>query len=262
MLIKRLIIVIASVALTGTFNVMAQSQQPISDEEKAALAIKLLWSADNAERERAKADLVKLNERAIPGLMTLLIDLIDNPTTPRFVTGREEEGKTLWGHPLDSPGITDKISEVIINSRLEYDIIEILGDLRAKEAIPILVEIMECRMKDNWLRQRMLPEMKALVKIGKPAVPALIKSIEEAEERATPTGSRNPSITEAELQVFIRSSIETAQTRAVIVLGEIGVKSALPVLEKLLEQSNDPNKAVADVRYIQEAIKQIKRSNN
>lgn len=262
MLIKILIIVVASVAFSGAFEIPAQSQQPRSDEEKAALAIKLLWSADEKEIERAKVDLIQLNESAIPGLLTLLRDLIDNPTTPRFVTGREEEGKTLWGHPLDSPGITDKIHEVIINSRLEYDIIEILGDLRAKEAIPTLVDIMEYRIKDNWLRQRMLPEMIALVKIGKPAVPALIKSIEEAEERATPKGSSGPGITEAELQVFIRSSIVTSQTRAVIVLGEIGDKSALPVLEKLLEQSNDPNKAVADARYIRGAIRQIKSLNN
>ena len=262
MLTKRLILVIASVALLGTSKIIARTQQPRPDEEKAALAIKLLWSADEKEIERAKVDLVKLNESAIPGLMTLLRDLIDNPTTPRFVTGREEEGKILWGHPLDSPGIADKIHEVIINGRLEYDIIEILGELRVEGAIPILVEIMECRMKDNWLRQRMLPEMIALGKIGKPAVPALIKSIEEAEEKATSTSTRNPHITEEELQVFIRSSIEKRQTRAVIVLGVIGDNSALPVLEKLLEQSNDPNKAMADVRYIREAIKKIKGSNN
>jgi hypothetical protein len=43
-----------------------------------------------------------------------------------------------------------------------------------------------------------------------------------------------------------------------MVLGDIGDRDALPILEKLLEKSQGPDKMCADIRYIQEAIRKIK----
>ena len=210
--IRKFIFTVALASLLITLKAPAQLQQPGPDEDKAASAISLLWSPNEAEREQAKAEIIRLNEKAISGLLALLEDIFENPSKPRFANGREEEGKILWEQYLSLPrNVVGNIYEFEISGRLKNDIIEVLGDLRPNSAIPILVKIMKYRMKDNWIRQRTEPEMIALTKIGKPAVPALIKLIQDTEERTVSNMPGNPHISEEEMLIAIRSTSVTIQ---------------------------------------------------
>ena len=66
----------------------AQSQEPSDNEVE--LAIKQLWSADNTERLKGKAELSRLGGKAIPGIISLLQDLTKKPGF-RYVPGKEPE---------------------------------------------------------------------------------------------------------------------------------------------------------------------------
>ena len=179
------IIGVALAIMLEFLQTFPQSQRTPDDESRAAMLIKELWSANGAEREQARLDLVRLNRSAIPGLMSLLSDIVKDRSRPRFATGREEERRVLWQHFQDSAlSSSVDLSEVEITSRLEQDAIDILGDLQSVDAVPILIEVMKCRIKYNWIREPWSAEMIALQKIGKPAVPALVRLIEDAEEGA------------------------------------------------------------------------------
>jgi HEAT repeat protein len=138
-------------------------------------------------------------------------------------------------------------------SRSENDIYEILGRLRAAEAVPILVAIMEEEEIDNMI-QGMSPVMRALAEIGSAAVPELIRSINEAKVTASdfpePRGS---DISEEARQWYLGIIQGRIELRATLVLGEIGDRRAIPALERL--QSTSDNQFIQE--QAREAIRKI-----
>ena len=248
---------VLTVMLTGVIrpaDVRCETRQDRVDNEYVATAIKGLWSPHEVERSRAIADLIKLNDKAVPALLGLLEDIKRNPQGPRFPTGKEEEGSLAWERFQKSPNNSIKdITRLEITSRLEKDAIDIVGELRARVAVPLLIEIMAHRMKDNWIRPRWSAEMLALQKIGQPAIPLLVDLI-EAQFPPVRFGS---SVTPEEAAIFSKSIESTAKTRAVMVLGEIGDKEALPALERLLKRCAAEELVCPDDKFIMEAIKNI-----
>jgi hypothetical protein len=240
-----------------------------SNQDQTNDAIQKLWSADEAERIGGKQLLLERGSQAIQPLVTLLKDLIENEH-PRFVLGREEEGSKLLADYLSlcrNGEKFDKISEaydrilyLAINARLMADLIELLGDLRAEEAVPVFIEIME-RRRIHKPTDSFGIEMIGLVRIGSPAVPSLLRAIDQAQEKAAlfndintfkgfvieadPTDDELEDIEDADQQdlaaeleeedkIDIRNRASRIQLRAASVLGEIGDRRALPQLRKLL----------------------------
>jgi HEAT repeat protein len=190
---------------------------------------------------------------------------------PRFAIERENEGRKALEESLavlrsnDPPfdhEAFDEAFRLAINARLISDAISILGELRAVEGVPILVRIME-RRKPMGSEPAGL-ELDALSKIGSPAVPSLIKSIENARVSAVAALSEQPigfhvclladseddledgeddewdpvrdgSALDTELERIVEVNRERIVERALRVLARIGDESALPFLEALSE---------------------------
>lgn len=231
-------------------------------------AIKKLWSEDAGIRDFGRAELLRIGPAAAEPLGSLLWDLV-NDCRPRFAIERENEGRKALDESLaalrskDPPFDHEAFEEVFrlaINARLISDAISLLGELRAVEGIPILVRILE-RRKGMGSEPAGL-ELDALIEIGSPAVPSLIKSIENARASAIAALSEQPigfhvclsadseddsedveddewdpaqdgSALDPELERIVEGRSERMVERALRVLAEIGDESALPFLEAL-----------------------------
>jgi HEAT repeat protein len=246
--------------LTGIAMVLAAtSTQVPTDADRVASAFKLLWSPDENERRAAKQELIQIGDPTIPPLLSLLEDIFRNPNKFYFATGKEMEGAEamrLWEDGVT----TEDLSNLEIGWRLRDDCYELLGRLRAIEAVPLLLRIME-RQDIFTGFSTLSAEMRVMVEIGPPAVPNLIEAMEKAKERAASIGFGGPQPTEEEKERIITSEAAKFRARVAMVLGEIGDERALPVLEKFLERSDELGLRRLDIQFIEKAIRQIKGGN-
>jgi HEAT repeat protein len=241
------------------------------EEDRAQEYIRQLKSEDESVRATAKNNLIQLGSKAVKPLIAFLEELINNPN-PVYTPGKEKEGEQISEElkeelkklPLQSGKLTpetikrlgDQLMKVSIGGRLKYDVCQLLGEIHSAETVPILISFMLQQEPDD-LFVKFNPEMRALAKIGSPAVPALIQSIEEAEKRITAEKEKTSqlSLDDKQIQEFNIYENRYNQLRAVRVLGEIGDARALPVLENLLSKDDDKYFQT----LIKEAIEKIKK---
>ena len=159
--IPRFVSFLLLVALTSELRAITL-QVPFTGNQ-VGVYIDLLRSPDEAKRQEAKVRLLSLGAESIGPLLALLEDLFRNEFMPRFALGRETEGKEAWDHyqALEPRKINERqlalqrLDGLEISSRLKDDAIELLGHLRAKEGVPLLIRIMEGRSIDNaWEKAR------------------------------------------------------------------------------------------------------------
>src|SRR5215510_2190091 len=147
----------------------------------AAMAVQGLWSPDEGQRERAKSE-ISLGGPAVEAeLIRTLSELVEDQR-PRYPTGKDAEGEAiLYATFRGEQPSSEPPDDYIINRRLMLDIIDILGRLKSEAAIPLLIRILEQREMDSLCPVHRVwavgPEMKALSRIGRPAVPALIAAL-------------------------------------------------------------------------------------
>jgi HEAT repeat protein len=213
--------------------------QDYSFDDPVNLAIERLWTSDEKLRKKAKRDLIRLGSSSIRPLLTLLEDINTNPQ-PRFEKGKELEG---WEYierynslPRDKQDF-DEYDRIDISKRLKGDAIELLGKLKAQEAIPILIAMLRERIYISP-KDIVYPESKALIEIGAISVPELVDAMERAEKKA---GDRQESI---------------MCSRIAFVLGEIGDARGLPILEEIQKGSK-----VMFLDYIEDAIEKLKEKS-
>jgi len=214
------IIAIATLLIINPFSGQLLMNNTSTQNEADSL-IKNLWSPDESFRETAKKQLRQLGPTVIQPLMKLLEEL-KNTSKPIFESGKEAEGEEIYQslleaeknkHSGEAAVYGMKLLDLDITARLREDAIELLGDVRAQEAIPYLITNME--------RQPILSKlywcvsMESLVKIGSPAVPQLLESLQALAEK-------NP-----------KDRDDFAIKRYAMVLAKIGDPRALPVLEKI-----------------------------
>jgi hypothetical protein len=273
-------------------------EEPDNPEE-VNQAIDKLWSASDSERQEGKDALLRFGQRSVDPLLTLLADLMESQH-PRFPRGKEADGHRALRRAQELSATREglagamrlsedfkPVSDLSINSRLFLDITELLGNLGAESAIPLLVGILEREPAGFSLTSapHMRAEMIALYKIGPAAVPALIESVESADTREyagkyPTTLDLSPIPEQSDLEESDAGdeaseedldfefdeaepegywSIESIRSvaRAAMMLGVIGDIRALPVLKKALSQ-----KECARVRhYIEQAMRSIERKN-
>ncbi|MEK6410028.1 MAG: hypothetical protein AABN34_24150 [Acidobacteriota bacterium] len=230
---KKMLVSVLLVALGCLIPLVFQRQRPAAQNALAAQdhiesLLTKLQSPDESEVLEAKAELMDMGEGAIKPLIFLLKDLTN------------QTGKTL---PTTSPGSlrvqANRANDAGTKSRAENAIYEILGRLRAAEAVPLLVAIMEHEEIDDMI-QGMSPVMRALAEIGPAAVPQLIESIDSAKL----TASASPELLVSDLTeetrqrnlAWIKGRIEL---RAILVLVAIGDPRAIPTLHWLQKTADN-----------------------
>lgn len=239
------------------------ADQSANMDDEVEQAIKQLWAEDDAVRLEAKKRLIELGSPAIRPLIALLENLTNNPH-PRYVTGKESEGEEAMRQfrehqegPLHDDALA-RLMKISISGRLRTDVYELLGQLQAKEAVPILIRDLEHQEVDNMI-SGMTPVMRALADIGSEAVPQLIESLKRAEL----TAASSPYVSSKEPGSEVRTrnlklEANRIQVNIILILEKIGDKRALPALENLLNKSE--NEFLT--KLINEAIMGIKEKAN
>lgn len=253
-------------ALGETHVVLAQIRVSETDgDQSVAELVECLWSSDQARRQAAKWKLVELGTASVPALLSLLEDIDTNPRKKRFPIGREDEARQALAHYQDlSP---EYPSTVEISSRLRDDAAALLGELRAVAAVPILIKLMHRQVEAAWPRG-LSTVMRALARMRPAAVPALIEEIENAPKYACSQvllaegAQRHTPEPDAEHDEPIGLAREVAiiRIRAALVLGEIGDERALPVLERLLNTTTEPQPMEIEMDWFKHAIRRIKEN--
>jgi HEAT repeat protein len=245
------------------------------------MLIERLYSADDANKELAKREILAAGTMAAKPLCSLLTDLLENPY-PRFPKGEEEEASkalTLYSRvdvktlSLDDMKKRSAIArKYFINSRLITDIVELLGQLKASAAIPNLVRIM--RSRDLFAGPDGFGiEMVALTRIGQPAVPYLITALKEAKEIARrredvnlsfvideneadeeEAGEITDSDESGEYAEEVKIRLHKILLRAVMVLGQIPDEEGLSFLEGLLKETDDES-VISEIKGILDRTK-------
>jgi len=155
-----------------------------TEYDAVSKAIQGLWSPRDSDGARSKDQILRFGSQSITALIKLLEDIADKPE-PRFAAGKEEEGRRLWDRAQSSK--IDKLdthawqalNEVEISSRLYRDALELLGQLRAEAAFPLVLRLMST---DTEVLSKKHAEMQTLVKIGRAAIPKLLEILETPDE--------------------------------------------------------------------------------
>src|SRR5215467_3653000 len=148
--------------------------------------------------------------------------------------------------------VTKLLRDIETTTGLGTRSIYVLGDPKSDEVIGRLIDYMVQPESESSTKEYWDGAMEALARIGNPAVPKLIQTIQEAPKKTSSIQFADG----AKLSDFsVQAEINKIQTRAAMVLGRIGDARALPVLKGL------PSDNSLMSFYVKEAIKNIEKSN-
>ena len=120
-----------------------------------------------------------------------------------------------------------------------------LGQLRAVEAVPTLIKILGLWDTRGLGKRHWGPEKVALIEIGAPAVPELLNTLRQAEEKRQTFRLDDGSV----------ASYLEIQLRIVDILGRIGDERVLDLIEEL-KKSNDAPRFQSYLKEAEEMIKE------
>ena len=252
----ELFVIVFMLALGGTPmpHRSAQSQTDI--------AIKKLWSPNERERTEGVDELLRIGPASIEKLISLLAELILDQR-PRFAPGREQEGERALQEYLRSARMfysegvdyaetrtaRDRLTALTMNSGLMTDVVHLLGELKAEQAVSILMQMVNRHWESTYLGLEFhTPETAALARIGAASVQQLGENLNEATIRAygfeplvygwrvvvEEEDLEDDDEPDADEELDRQTHIGNVRLRVAAVLGEIGETRALPYLEKLL----------------------------
>ena len=238
-----------------------------AEDHRAQESVDLLWCPDRVQRRTAKRQLLKLGAPAIPPLLSLLQDICNSPRKPRFPKGREWDARQALDHYQDYE--PEDLYHLEITGRLRDEAAEVLGHLRAVEAVPTLIEVLRTQVESSFPRG-LDTVMRSVAEIGPPAVPVIMEELENAQRNArslvlkdegaaidsaeNPRPNKEDNLWEGREVVIIR-------IRAIFMLGEIGGERALSALEKLLDPTREPPLMGIESQYVKDAIHRIKEKS-
>ena len=255
-----LVLLVLILDLASRHCVWAASQTQGADDSVTE-AVKQLWVADAGERQFGKQRLLSLGSRAIPPLVSLLAELAENPL-PRYIPGKErdaadiEERLNLAVRSRNEKEFAElfrQYSKLEIRGRLYDDVLALLVELHAEEAIPILIRFLRetATGLGTFSSEPTSNEMTALIKLAPESVAFLVDALEISIAEDAPSSTEKLGVA----PVAIKETPPPIQARVSIVLGEIGDERALPVLERLLLTTQDTH-LVERVKVAIEKIRQ------
>lgn len=237
-------------------------------------------------------ELLRIGAGSIEKLTSFLAELIHDQR-PRFSPGKEQEGeraldeylrsvRTFYKEGVDyaeTKPAKDRLTALTINSRLMTDVINLLAELKAQQAVPLLMELVNRHWEINQLGLVInTPETAALVRIGAASVPTLVKNLDEVTIRAygfepvvygwrvEEEEEENPLEPDPDEELDRQTHIGNVRLRVAVVLGDIGDTRALSYLERLLaEIKSSPESPVFGTAgslsgTIESAIARIKKT--
>lgn len=217
-------VVAVGLSLHTPMSLAQTGAQDVGKERRLATALRRLSSPDERKRAEAKLTLLQLGEAAISPLINLA----------RKLDSKYETLGVADRFPCPDGDLAKCEKLHLSHSRLQSDIILLLGDLYATDAVPLLLEILRCR--ESSFFDGPGPETDALIKMGADAVPQLLAALRRAEE------SR-------------QINAELLEQRIARVLGRIGDSRALPLLEEIKGELT----ALIPKAFVTEAIKEIEQ---
>jgi len=229
----------------------------VAEDDQVTSAITRLKAGDAPTREAAKEELLKQGSTAVGPLIAALEELSLNPK-PHFDLGNEAESARALRRHDDLPVNERDPSEglmIDITWRLKTDMIELLGRLHDKTAVPLLIKLTAQEMhtsQNEYLR----PPMKALVEIGESGVPDILDAVKSVRSDEAETLSNCcPNMTGKQRELMLDLQEEIMVARLAIVLGEIRDPRALPTLQELIAppKSRHPYASL----YVKQAIENI-----
>lgn len=251
-------LITAVLVLGDSTGVTGRAQSQGSNE--IAEFVGLLWSPDSNAREDAKRNLFGRGQASVTALTDLLRNLI-NREEPQFETGKEEEGRKFLARHYQQPSDASEIDRVLaveISWRIKQDVVEVLSRLKARDAVPILIDALHSGIQvGSATHEHTKPEMEMLRQFGAIAVPDLNEAIDTVEEKVNGEPD-NPSWTHEENRIYKLGQTQSRQAKLAMVIGAIGDDRSMPILEHLLEQLRDKGDRAYTIMYIEEAITKIK----
>ncbi|HKQ05771.1 MAG TPA: hypothetical protein VJ464_11610 [Blastocatellia bacterium] len=225
-------------------------------------AMKKLWSLNEKERGEGMDELLRLGPGSIEKLTSLLAELIHDQR-PRFSPGKEQEGQRALDEYLrsvrtfykegtdyaDTKPAKDRLNALTINSRLMTDVIHLLAKLKAEQAVPLLMEMVNRHWEithSGFIFQT--PETIALEQIGAASVPQLVKNLDEDTIRSfgfeplvygwrVVVEDEDEDEPDPDDELDRQTHIGNVRLRVAAILGDIGDTRALPYLERLLSET-------------------------
>jgi hypothetical protein len=233
-------------------------------QSQTDIAIKKLWSPNERERNEGVDELLRMGPASVEKLTAFLAELIHDQR-PRFAPGREQEGEralqeylrsarrlySQGGDYAETRVAKGRLTALTMNSRFMTDVVHLLGELKAEQAIPLLMEMVNRHLEMTYLGLEIhTPETAALERIGAASVSQLVENLNEATIRAygfEPLVHGWRVVVEEEDQedddgpdpdeeLSRQTHIGYVRLRVAAVLGDIGDTRALPYLEKLLAE--------------------------
>ena len=247
-------------AACGVFLSMTTFWFP-TNQDGVELALRQLRSEDARVRLGAKQKLIELGNAAVSSLVSKLEDLVQRPR-PTFEWGKEAEGEQASIQRVNSIEAGEKGIIVAgppdIYWRLVEDLVDLLGRLKAPQAIPVLLEAMKWD-EMRTLGEQMRPEMKALLEIGEAAVPQLCEAFATAEpDEASVLKYGSQDMTIEQRRRALEGRAHCYQARLAMVLSEIGSIRALPVLEDSFQSDAQAGRRTCATLHVEQAIDKIK----
>ena len=169
------------------------AQQSQEQPDNIGTNLQALYSEEQSERRHGSRRLKELAQESLDNRALIIADLINMLDDPRA------------------------------SSDTRHANIEILGDLKATEAVDVLVRHLTDLPLQTGLSEHYFPAVQALHKIGTPAIPAVSKALVD---------NPDPAIRRYAAQA----------------LGTIAGKSAQPKLDRALQKEKDPD-VIATIKY-------------
>ncbi len=210
-----------------------------AQDDTVTQAIRGLWSRHDSIRVAAKTKILTVGTIAIDPLVSLLSELLETIRKPHIVAGQrrlEPSSESPSGYE-PREGIT---------WRVIYDCCELLGRLKAYEAVALLIQVIEVDDVPLML-PRLLPEINALILIGKPAESALIEEMKNAFQKAgSLVGQKLPDGDERKLLLQERKASDI-QIQVGVALQMIGDNSTIEALEALMKSEAYLGRSARDI---------------
>lgn len=222
-LIAFLICIATIIAQPGATRSFPRVQR---QENVVTQAVSDLQSPDFRLRDAAKKQLLSAGSASVEPIISLLSELLDAGISPTSNMPRDVK--------RDSPlGVDEHKVRATGNWALVVDCCWLLGQLRAAQAVPLLIRVIEVDEIFSMLPKR-VTEINSLGLIGKPAEAALLSEFRNAYGKAAMlVGLDLPDEHTRKLRVQERKALDI-QMQVGAALALIGDNETIAALENLL----------------------------
>ena len=223
------LVLVLFVASRPIMRVGTANTDTLRQDDAILIAIKELRSNRPSIRSAAKTRLVQAGNDAVGPVMSLLSELLERATNRLPV--QEESAPPLRSGSQDG-------SEHLSTWTTIDDCCDVLGGLRARQAVGLLIRVVEVRGTYAILPPPKRPsELNAIALIGKAAEGALIEELKTAQQRAVSLVSEMRAEGDNQRQWLEERKVYEIQVQMTEALSRVGDSGTIEALEALLKSN-------------------------